>query len=299
MYRVVIISFACLAAMSAVNPAEAGVASRAIREAIEFAGKKFGKEVAEEGVERMAVKMTQLAAKHGDDVVVAAFKKVGPQAGRIVSEAGEHGGVALRLLAKHGDDALPIVAKATTLKAVAHYGDDAATAILKHGNVGEEIIERFAHEGAEALAKVTPQNGRRLAILAAEGQLKPELVSVVSRYGDEACDFVWRNKGSLAIGAALTAFVASPEEFLDGTRELTATVAEATIQPLAEAAVRPLAEVPKAVAAEVARNTNWTLLAVLAAGGVVAIAALLHWKSRALFWLVKLGLKSKLSGSRR
>lgn len=288
MYRVALIILVLLAAMPAANPVQAGVASRTIREAVEFAARKFGKEVAEEGTERLAVKMTQLAGRYGDDVVVAAFKKVGPRAGRIVGEAGEHGAVALRLLAQHGDDAIPLVAKAASLKAVAHYGDNAATALLKHGIVGEELVERFAQEGAEALAKVTPQNGRRLAMLAAEGQLKPELMSVVTHYGDQACDFIWRNKGSLAIGAALTAFVASPQEFLDGTQQLTATVAETAIQPLAEAAVQPLAELPKAVATEVARNTNWTLLAVIAAIVAAVFASILRWKARGLLFLVKL-----------
>jgi hypothetical protein len=280
MYRILVFSLTLVMATSNVIPVHAGVASRAIREAVEFAGRKFGKEVAEEGVERLAVKMTQLAAKHGDDVVVAAFKKVGPRAGRIASEAGEHGGVALRLLAQHGDDALPVVAKAASLKAVAHYGDDAATALIKHGPVGEELLERFAQEGAEALAKVTPQNGRRLAMLAAEEQLKPELLSVVTRYGDEACDFIWRNKGSLAIGTALATFVASPQEFLDGTQKLTATVPEAVVQPLAD--------VPKAVATEVARNTNWTALAVIAAMAAAVIAGICRWKTRGILYLVKL-----------
>jgi hypothetical protein len=119
MYRFVI-CISCLAAMSAAQSAEAGVASRAIREAIELAGRKFGKEVAEEGAERLAVKMTQLAAKHGDDVVVTALKRVGPQAARIASEAGEHGGTALRLLGRYGDEAVPLAAKAASLKAVAN-----------------------------------------------------------------------------------------------------------------------------------------------------------------------------------
>jgi hypothetical protein len=235
--------------------AEAGIRTKAIQEAIEFAGKKFGKEVAEEGVERLSSRMMQLAARHGDDVVVAVFKKVGPRAGKIVGEAGEHGGVALRLLAKHGDDALPLVTKAASLK---------AAALLKHGSVGESLVEQFAKEGVEALGKVSPQNGRRLAMLATEGQLKPELLTVVSRYGDTACDFIWRNKGALAIGTAMTAFVAAPEQFFDGTAQLTEIVAEA--------AVKPLAEIPKAVAEEAAANTNWNLVW-LALGSVAGIAA--------------------------
>ncbi|HEY2414840.1 MAG TPA: hypothetical protein VGI40_21525 [Pirellulaceae bacterium] len=250
--------------------ANAGVRSKAVQEAFEFVSKKFGKEVAEEGVERLSSRMLRLAATHGDDVVATAFKRVGPRAGKIVSEAGEHGGTALRLLAKHGDDALPLVTKGTALKAVARYGDDATTAILKHGSVGEQVIEKFAKEGAEALVKVSPQNGRRLAMMAAENQLKPELMSVITRYGDQACEFIWRNKGALATGAVLATFVASPEPYLEGTQQLAATVAEA--------AVKPLAEVPKVVAAEAAADTNWT--AVIVSLMVVLGLAGWRWSSR-------------------
>jgi hypothetical protein len=93
-------------------------------------------------------------------------------------------------------------------------------------------------------------------MLAAEGHMKPELMQVITRYGDQACEFIWKNKGALAIGTTLTAFVSSPGAFLDGTQKLTATVADA--------AVRPLAEVPKAVAVEAAKNANWTVLGALA-----------------------------------
>jgi len=246
-----------VAALHLPNTAHAGIGSKTIREAAEFLMRRGGKEVAEETAETLAKKMAGFAARHGDDVVSAAFRRVGPRAGRLVEEAGEHGGVALKLLARHGDDALPLVGKAASLRAVARYGDDAAEAIIKHGAVGEKLVEQCAKDGAEALVKVTPQNGRRLAMMAVEGQLKPELLTVIRKYGDSACDFVWSNKGALATGAILATFVANPEPYLEGTQQLTATVAEA--------AVRPLAEVPKTVAAEAAANTNWTLLGVLVA----------------------------------
>jgi hypothetical protein len=246
--------------------AQAGAASKAIQEAVEFAAKKFGKEVAEEGAETVAAKMTRLAAKHGDDVVASAFKKVGPRAGRIAVESGEHGGLALRLLAKHGDEALTLTLKKTSLRTIERYGDNAATALIRHGSVGEKLIEGFGREGVDALARVTPQNGRRLAMLAGEGTLKPELLSVVARHGDVACDFIWRNKGALAVGTTLVAFLASPGEFIDGTNKLATTVADS--------AVKPLAEVPKAVATEAAKNTNWTVVivvCVIAAGLLYAL----------------------------
>ena len=272
--------------MSFAIPAQAGIASKAIREAMEFAGKKFGREVAEEGAERLTAKLVQLGARYGDDLVATAFKKVGPRAGRIASEAGEHGGVALRLLAQHGDDALPIVSRVASLNAVARYGDDVAGTLIKHGAVGEEILERLGMQGAEALGKVGQQNGRRLAMMAADGQLKPELLSVISRFGDSACDFIYRNKGALAVGATLTAFVTSPEEFLNGTKALTEAVADATIRP---------------IVTEAAKKTNWTALAITT---VIVAGALLGawrwkigWVMSRLRWLIA-RLKDLLQPSR-
>lgn len=239
----------------------ASIASKAVGEALEYAGRKFAKEVAEEGAERLASKMVKLAAAHGDDVVAAAVKKVGPRAARVATEAGEHSGTALRLMAKHGNSALPIVTKATSLKAVAHFGDDACEAIIKHGAVGEELLEKFSTTGAKALSKVTPRNARRMLMLMAEGQLREELVSVVAHHGDVACDWIWRNRGALTLAGALTAFVRSPEPFLNGTQQLASTVTEAV--------AAPLAEVPKEIAKEAAHNTNWTLLLLVA--GAVAV----------------------------
>ena len=40
---------------------------------------------------------------------------MGPRAGQIAADAGEHAGLALKLLAEHGDDALAVVAKQSSL----------------------------------------------------------------------------------------------------------------------------------------------------------------------------------------
>jgi hypothetical protein len=171
--------------------AQAGGITTALREAAEYIGKKLGRDVAEEGAERVATRFTRQAVR---------------------------------------------------------FGDDGAAAILKHGTVGEQLIGQFSKDGAEALAKLAPQNGRRLAIMAARGELKPELMEVIARGGDRACDFVWSNKGALSVGAALTAFVSRPEVFISGAEKLTETVADAAVKPFALG---------------VANNTNWTLLSVI------------------------------------
>lgn len=257
--------------------AKASVASKVIKEAIEVTAKKFGREAAEEGLERLAGKMTRLAATHGDDVVATAFKNVGPRAAKVAAEAGDHGGLALRLLARHGDEALSIATKPGALSTVAKYGDDAAGALLKHGAVGETVISGFGKEGVEALGRVTTQNGRRLAMLAADGTLKPELMTVIARHGDIACDFVWRNKAALAVGTGLATFIAAPEEFLNGTQQLASVVADA--------AIKPLATIPGAVASEAAKHVHWNLFLFT---GLVVIGGI------AGLWMNPMGLTTQL-----
>src|SRR5579862_4146397 len=148
--------------------ASAGVGSKVIKETAELLVRKGGKEVAEETVETLARKMTQLAARHGDDLVATAFKRVGPRAARIAGEAGEHGSVALRLLSRHGDDAVRIATRPKALQLAAKFGDDVAEPLIRHGKIGEELIERFGADGAKALGKLSEQNARRLAMLVQE-----------------------------------------------------------------------------------------------------------------------------------
>ncbi|HQU46288.1 MAG TPA: hypothetical protein PK867_25975, partial [Pirellulales bacterium] len=134
---------------------QAGVASKVMQEAVEFTTRKFSKEVAEEGVERLATKMSSLAARHSDEVVAQAFKRVGPRTSKLVSEAGEHGDDVLRLLARHGDAAIPLATRKTSLGLVRQFGEEAGDACVKHGTIAEPIVEQFGSTGAKALTTVS------------------------------------------------------------------------------------------------------------------------------------------------
>ncbi len=216
--------------------ASAGVTFKVVQESVEFIARKFGKEVAEEGIERLSKRMSQLAVQHGDEVVSAAFRRVGPVAGRVAQEAAENSGIALRLLGRYGDDAVELAVKPRSLKLIAQYGDDAAESLVRHGTVGEGLVETFAESGAKALAKVTPQSGRRIAMLASDKAIQDPVMDVIAKYGDPACEFLWRNKLALATGAAMTTFLVNPEPFLNGTIQLSEIVADTAIRPLAEEA---------------------------------------------------------------
>ena len=190
---------------------------------------------------------TGLAARHGDDAL-AAGRRLGPEAIRLVESAGEQGPAAARLLARHGEPAARLVADPRSLGLCAAHGDDrAATALIRHGGLAEPLVVGLGRPAAKALAALGAatdsaalQSWPTRATWPASAACTPELLAVVARFGDRAMGFIWDHKGALAVSATLAAFLADPRPFLDGAKSLAGTVA------------RPLAEVPGRVAANVA-----------------------------------------------
>ena len=111
---------------------------------------------------------------------------------------------------------------------------------MPHLNVGMTRVP-LARSSSRAMAALAPRNARRLAILAEDGALARsgrwgELVAVIERHGDRAMDFVWRHKGALAVATVLGTFLADPEAFLGGGRELIGGAATQPIAIVADAA---------------------------------------------------------------
>ena len=247
-------------------PAHAQGKAAIAREMAEYVMKKFGKEVADEGVETLTRKIETVILKYGDDGVVA-VKNVGPRSFRLIEEAGENGVESVKLMAKYGDEAVWVVGKKGRLAIFVKYGDDAAEAMIKHGEIAEPLIGKFGDSAALALKSVSSQNARRISMLDDAGELAaigrtPELLTVVGRYGDAAMDFVWKNKGALTVAATLTAFLSDPEPFINGTRDLAQTVGTSLVQPIAQ---------------EVAKRTNWTVVILTLIGIACGIFGLRYW----------------------
>lgn len=250
----------------------AGPKSQAAREAAEYVMRKFGKEAAAETAEKLSVRIESLAARYGDDAV-RAVRQGGPRALRAIESSGDLGSAATRLLSKQGDKALWIVENPQRLKLFAGYGDEAASAMLKHKGLAEPLISSFHKPAARALAAVDGQNARRLSMMADSGELarlgrSDALLDTIARYGNRGMDFVWKNKKALAVGAALTAFLADPQPFIDGTAQL------------ADQLARPVAE---KVGGEIARRTDWTRLgatALIVAGVYFALRFVIRERIR-------------------
>jgi len=206
----------------------------------------------------------------------AVHSRVWDKTGPLLEQAVRHADLALdkHLASIHGEQgAVFVVSKPRAMQLVLRHGEEAATALVKSRGVALPAVESLGRPAIRAFGAIgSPQNARRLAMMAADGGelarigRTPELLAVIEKYGDQAMQFIWNHKGALAVSATLAAFLAEPEPCINGARELAQTV------------IKPIADVPaiaaKEDAAEVARKTNWTLvfLAVIAALTLLAAA---------------------------
>lgn len=215
---------------------QSAAARRAAREVVE----SFGREA----VEAAEPRVLRLVESYGDEAA-AVLRRVGPPGVQAMERFGAPG---LRILSRFGDDGLRLLAVEgdPAVAALARYGDEAVALMIRHPGVGRDVLATFGApvlraqlrtESMVALGRLTDpirQSGRSAEILA-----------VVEKYGDRACDFLWRNKGTIFLGSVLAAFLHDPQPYLDGVKQL-------VVEPASKAAQ------------EAASRTNWTLVTIAA-----------------------------------
>ena len=139
---VLVLSAVCLSVSPSTLLAQ-GKAALA-REAADFVLKKFTNEAGGETLETLTRKIESVAVKYGDEGLDA-VKKVGPRSLRLIEESGEHGLNSVRLMAKYGNDAVWVVGNKGRLAIFIKYGDDAADAMIKHGEITEPLLLSLIH----------------------------------------------------------------------------------------------------------------------------------------------------------
>lgn len=233
---------AALMLIAFVSPATAGPAGTAIRETAEFILTKFGKGAAGQTVEEVTEATAKVIATHGDEALPL-LRNSGHAGFTALKEAGENAPDVIKLYARKGDEAIWVISEPKKLAIFIKHGDSAADALLKHPGIADSLIGRYGDEAVGALNTVSRQNAQRLSMVADDGLLaatprSKELLPVIREYGDEAMDFVWKNKGALAVTATLGTFLADPQAYISGAKEL-------IVSPIVE---------------PIARSTNWTFI---------------------------------------
>lgn len=237
--RLPIIAVLCFAFAS---PATAGPPGTAIRESAEFILTKFGKGAAGQTVEEVTEATAKVVARYGDEALPL-LRNSGHAGFTALKEAGENAPDVIKLYARKGDEAIWVISEPKKLAIFIKHGDSAADALLKHPGIADSLIGRYGDEAVGALNTVSRQNAQRLSMVVDDGLLaatprSSELLRVIRQYGDEAMDFIWKNKGPLAIAAVLGTFLADPQAYISGAKEL-------VVSPVVE---------------PIARSINWTLI---------------------------------------
>jgi hypothetical protein len=225
----------CLVVLSLLC-AQSAAARRVAREVVE----SFGREA----VEAAEPRVLRLVEAYGEEAAVV-LRRVGPSGLQAMEKFGASG---LRILARFGDDGVRLLAVEgeAAVAAMARYGEDAVALMIRHPGVGSEVLATF---GSQVLR--TPLRTESMITL---GRLSEpirnsgrsaEILNVVEAYGDRACDFLWRNKGTIFVGTVLAAFLHDPKPYIDGLKQL---------------AVEPASQ----MAQEAASRTNWTLVVISA-----------------------------------
>ncbi len=247
----------------------AAVPAKVVAETVELLVKRYGDDVLREGTEKVAKQVSTIASKYGDEGL-SAVRKVGPSGIKVIQEAGERGLDAVKLINRHGDDAIWLMSKPKGMAIFMKYGEDGAAALIKHKGIGEMVIESNGKAAINALTAVGTQQARQIAMLHKDGIILAgtagnSLLDVIAKYGDKAMNFIWRNKGALAVTAVVGTFVANPEAYIDGTKEL-----------IVEGVSRPATELGR----EVARNTNWTILGL---AGIGVLGGFAVWRAMSMW----------------
>lgn len=212
------------------------------------------KAVAREVAEALEPRVARMVEAYGDD----AARALRSGGAAVLPALEAHGAVAVRFLARFGDDGARLVAAEGdgVIALFAKHGEEAVAFMLKHPGVGRDLVEAY---GARVAKAELTTNGavllRRLDEPIRASGRADEVVGVVERYGDRACAFLWRNKGAVFGAALLAAFLADPEPYLTGVKELI---------------VAPAAR-------ELSGRTNWTWVFAALAVSLVAWAA---WRFR-------------------
>jgi hypothetical protein len=100
---------------------------------------------------------------------------------------------------------------------------------------------------------------------------------VLAANGDIAAEWVWKNRGTIGVATAASAFLANPEAFLTAGEHVAVKTVEAITEHVARPLVEEVVAKPALAVAEAAGSQLW-LLAPLAGGG--AFVAYRYARSR-------------------
>ena len=216
--------------------AQSAAAKRAAREVVEAFGR--------EAVEAAEPRVVRLIEAYGEEVVPV-LRRVGPTG---VAAMERYGAPGLKILARWGDDGVRLLAVEgeAAVASLGRYGEEAVELMIRHPGVGRDLLAQFGGQILKTPLRTESMVtlGRLADPIRSSGRAA-EIFAVIEKFGDGACEFLWRNKGTIFLATVLAAFLRDPQPYIEGVKQL-------VVQPATD------------VAHEAASRTNWTLVVISA-----------------------------------
>lgn len=205
-------------------------------ETAQYILQKFGKRFPAQTAADVAEEVSRATTRYGDGANQF-LRAAGHDGLRALEQAGAKGPDVIKLYVRRGDEAVWLISKPEKLAIFIKHGDNAADALIKHPGVAEALLTRHGGAAADALNRISQQSAQRLGMVSTEGFLaatprSAELLGVIRKFGDPAMDFIWKHKGSLMVATVLGSFLADPEAYLSGAKELVASVSGQVFESL-------------------------------------------------------------------
>jgi hypothetical protein len=185
------------------------------KELMELGGETLAREAlekaAQEGGEKLAQRLANLALEHG-----AALLKVAKQSPSKFVSAFDELTPAMQKAAAQAITREPDL----MARLFSNVGKEALAAAARHPGVGTQVVEALGRQGAEVLTKVTTDEAIQLSRLAPEiaKVAEPErrtLMGLIEKAPGQVMDLLEKHPRVLRNGAVLAGFLASRDQLLD------------------------------------------------------------------------------------
>ena len=224
---------------------------RAGREAAEQVGRRASTRTLTRLTAESPEAVARLTARYGDNGLRVVSQHGRPAMRALLEASDDAGPVVLRMIQRHGDDAVRMAQSPAGRRILATESDTMMRAMFKTRDLGYPVLRQHGTRGARAIDALSPAQSRQLIRLHREGRFTAaqfdELCSVIARYGDAAMRFIWKHKGALTVGTVLTAFLKDPEPFIGGAKDVAGLATEQT------------GELAQTVASSFMEQINWNL----------------------------------------
>lgn len=234
-YTIGLMVFLCLAID--VDAAK-GVTARAAREMMDAAVQRSSSRAFSRLVRESPDQVLAIARRYGDDGLVAVSRHGRPAMRVLLNSSDEAAAPVLRMIQRHGDDAVRMGQSPQGLRILATENDTMFRVMHQTRGQAYPLLDRYGPRGADVLSRLSASESRQLIQLQrgrhfSDSQFR-QILDVVGEYGDRALRFIWEHKGTLALASVFVAFVADPQPFIDGTKDLTGLVMQTAAEQAGE-----------------------------------------------------------------